>query len=143
MNTPTGRPTLHRCITVAFDASRASDDANGGGAVYNFYTYDPYQPDDFNLKFTVYGPGPDGRNVELASRVQIPLKLAWACSIHKSQGMTLENVSIDFKGCFNDGQAYTALSRAKTLAGCHVKNLTLEHMNRVNKEALRWYDGLS
>lgn len=47
---------------------------------------------------------------------QIPLKLGWAVSIHKSQGMTLDNVAIDIgKGCFGHGQLYVALSRVKDL----------------------------
>jgi ATP-dependent DNA helicase PIF1 len=47
---------------------------------------------------------------------QIPLRLGWAVSIHKSQSLTLDNVSIDIgKGCFSHGQLYTALSRVRNL----------------------------
>lgn len=53
---------------------------------------------------------------------QIPLKLAYALSIHKSQGMTLENAVIDLKNCFIHGQLYVALSRIKTLDGLYIIN---------------------
>jgi ATP-dependent DNA helicase PIF1 len=54
---------------------------------------------------------------------QYPIKLAWAVTIHKSQGLTFDNVIIDVgTGAFVNGQMYTALSRCRTLNGITLKS---------------------
>lgn len=71
-----------------------------------------------------------------ASITQIPLRLAWAITVHKSQGMTLDAARIDLRKAFVEGMGYVALSRVKNL-----NNLYLAGINRmalqVSEDAMR------
>ena len=59
----------------------------------------------------------------LVTRTQLPIMPAWAMTIHKSQGMTMDKVIADLSRAFETGQEYVALSRAKKLSGLKVVGL--------------------
>jgi len=63
-----------------------------------------------------------------ASITQFPLRLAWAITIHKSQGMSLDNAEIDLRTTFTYGMGYVALSRVRTLAGIRLIGFNKESL---------------
>lgn len=74
---------------------------------------------------------------------QVPLILAWALTIHKSQGATMDAAEIDVgSGIFECGQTYVALSRVKTLNGLYLTSFDASRI-KINKKVKEYYDSLT
>lgn len=77
---------------------------------------------------------------ESARYLQIPLKLAWAITIHKSQGMSIPKMRAHLDDAFSEGQVYVALSRATGMRGhLHIESLEAEKI-KVSQTVLDWLE---
>lgn len=74
----------------------------------------------------------------IATIYQIPLKLAYAVTVHKSQGLTLDSAMINLRGVFEYGQAYVALSRVRDINSLFLKNATKATF-KAHPKALEFY----
>lgn len=75
-----------------------------------------------------------------ASFSQFPLRLAWAMTIHKAQGLTLDSAYLDIRAAREPGQAYVAVSRVRSLAGLNFKEWFKGV--HVSPEAIEFYKGI-
>jgi hypothetical protein len=90
-----------------------------------------------------YAKGADDKIITevLGTFTQLPLKLAWAITIHKSQGKTFDNVIIDLGyGAFEYGQTYVALSRCRRLDGIYLKSPIKPKDIKTDDRVSEYYD---
>lgn len=81
--------------------------------------------------------------IVVGSYTQFPLALAWAITIHKSQGQTIENVHLDLgSGAFATGQTYVALSRCRSISGLSMTRHLREKDIMIDHESKAFYDHL-
>lgn len=69
---------------------------------------------------------------------QFPIKLAWAITVHKCQGLTFENVIADLNGSFAPGQVYVALSRCTSIEGLVLKSRINRHIIKTDPHVIRF-----
>jgi ATP-dependent DNA helicase PIF1 len=117
-------------LELGVNAIRIQLDRDGGFHWIERSSWDIFGPQVESL------PGADGieRDVivrkKIGEYVQFPLMLAWAVTIHKAQGQTLDEACIDFEGDYHSpGQAYVAVSRLRHVAGLSfIDEMTREHV---------------
>lgn len=115
-------------VLLSFDG--VDQDGNEGLPLVQFKGYKhAVAPATWQLK--------DGLSV-VAQREQFPLRLAWAITIHKSQGMTLDKIQINLEDIFEAGQPYTGLSRARTPEGVFITAVDAGKI-RAHPDAVAFY----
>lgn len=103
-----------------------------------------YKVEKVTWEAVTYRYDPETKKVEKSitgTYTQYPLKLAWAITIHKSQGMTFDKMILDLsRGIFSDGQLYVALSRIKSLDGLFLTKPIYPSYVRGSKEIISYAD---
>ena len=84
----------------------------------------------------------DGDGNEVVSAINFPVTLAWATTIHKAQGASLDRMIVDLDRLWEPGQAYVALSRVRSGAGLTIERWSAGSI-RAESLVTSFYDGLS
>ena len=130
--------TLGRILTIApdrIDVELSGEDGERKVIELQRTTWDM-------LRYTYVPEGPDPIRTEVTgSFTQYPVKLAWAVTIHKSQGQTYDRVRIDLgQGAFEHGQTYVALSRCRSFEGIFLQKPLTARDIMVDERIVEFYE---
>ena len=93
-----------------------------------------------NINFNIWSIEEEGKVI--GHITQIPLRLAYAFSIHKAQGCSLDYAIIDLSDLFDYGMAYVALSRVRNLEGLSILSINWNKI-KTNPKAIEFYNNIS
>ncbi|MCK6212096.1 AAA family ATPase [Georgenia sp. EYE_87] len=133
-NDPSGRwvnGSLGKVVAASDDGETVTVDLNGGRTV-------EVTPHTWEITEPIFSDG-TMRRVQVGTFTQLPFKLAWAITIHKVQGQTLDRLVVDLTGgTFAYGQVYVALSRATSMDGIVLHREVLAKDLRTDRRVLRF-----
>ena len=123
-----------RVILVRFDSEKVGREARAK-SVYKNLDSEAVPIHKTEVMFQTRSTGEHKKTIRVV-RKQFPLVLAWAVTIHKVQGMTMDRIVVDMsrdKGNYMKGQAYVAFSRVRTLEGLHIINYSRHQIRTCGK----------
>lgn len=127
-----GKRWVNGTMGIVHSLTEKSIHVNIDGTIYEV------EKTTFNEKEAVYKDGYIDYK-DIFSVEQFPVVLAYAITIHKSQGMTYKKIACDISQCFAPGQAYVALSRCSSIGGLHLLKPIHSSMIKVEDKVIKFY----